>query len=138
MGFFGSDKKTSTVTTEIVETKDQRVQVGGSTGTLISPGATVGGAGAVSAAPYSTVQQSITSTGASPAEVQGLLDSVFEEGSRDRAMIGGLAESLGSGLREQSQQLGEIVAAAKAPEQTALATLMPLVLGLAVLMLWSK
>lgn len=136
MGLFGGgNKRTTTTVQEVNTTQDQRVQVGGSVGSLVSPGATVGGTGAISASPYSTVSQTISNSGASPAQVQTMLDSVFAAGSADRAAIGDLASSLGSGLKDQAAQLAGALEATRAPNQSALTLLIPL--GLVALLLWS-
>jgi hypothetical protein len=135
MGFFnlfGGDKK-STTTQTVTMGQDQKVQIGGSAGTVISPGAAVStpGGGAITASPYATVTQTITSSGTAAADVQKMLDSVFANESEDRAAMSELAGSLSSGLAAQGQRLAEIVSAAKAPEQTALASILPwLLLGL--------
>jgi hypothetical protein len=136
MGLFSDSKKTQTTITQTPIAQDQRTQVEGDVGTFIGPGATVAtpGGGAVSAAPYAQVRQQITTTGMSPGEVQGLLDSIFEESAKDRSMVGELAGSLSSGIREQSLSLSDIVAATKAPEQSMLTALIPV--GLLLLFFW--
>lgn len=141
VGIFGSssEKKTTVTTQTTPITQDQRVAVGGSAGTLISPGATVGGQGTVSAAPYASVTQTISNEGLKPAEVQAMLDTMFTQTSADRAAMSDLAGSLSSGLQETARGLSDVVAATKAPEQTALTSVLPvLALGLLLVMLWGK
>jgi len=142
MGLFGGDsKKTTTNVTENVETKDQTIALGGDVnGTLIGPEAVLGGTGAISADPYSQVTQTITntSTGATPAEVQRMLDSVFQAERGNSAALSGLASSLSSGLQNQSKQLGDTLAGIQAPTQSALTSLVPLAIVLVlVALIWS-
>jgi len=108
--------------------QDQRVAVEGTIGTLVSPGAAVASPGstAISAQPFSHVSQSIT--GLPGKEVQGLIDSVIANAAAERSAVTGLGEKLAQGIQSQSAQLGEIVAATKAPEHSALASLLPLAL----------
>ncbi len=131
-GFFGGgtkETKQTTTTTSIAQ--DNRVAIGGSAGSVVSPGAAVAGGGAVVAAPYSTVHQSITSAGMTPAEVTGLLDNVF---SRTSDLAGSISSSMGSSV----SGLTNALAATRAPEQTALTSLMPLLLVLGVLYFLTK
>ncbi len=131
-GFFGGgskETKQTTTTTNIAQ--DQRVQVGGSAGEVISPGASVGGTGSIAAGPNSTVQQSIMSTGMAPAQVTALLDQVFTHES-------GLAASLASSMAGTTSGLTSALAATRAPEQSALTSLMPLLLVLGVMYFLTK
>jgi len=143
-GFFGGGEKRTTLTTTtdtLTQAQDQRVQVGGSAGTVISPGAGVSeaGGGVALASPYSTVTQTITSSGVQSHEVQTLLDSVFANEGQSRATLADVAVSLSSGVQATNTQLSDLLAATKAPEQTALSSLLPvLILLVIVLMFWGK
>ncbi len=131
-GFFGGGtKETKQTTTTTNVSQDQRVQVGGSAGSVVSPGAAVGGGGAVVAAPYSSVTQSITSTGMTPAQVTGLLDNVF---GYTRDLAGQITGSLSGPLAGVTEALS----ATRAPEQTALTSMMPLLIILGVLYFLSR
>ncbi len=136
MGLFGGDSTKKTTTQTLNLANDNRVQVGGSAGTLISPGAAVAspGGGAVNASPYSTVTQTFTNTGFQASDVNALLDDVFAAQQQTNDALSGLAGSLGSGLQAQTQKLGDIVEATQAPTQSALTTLLPF--GLLALLLF--
>jgi len=137
VSLFGSDVKKSTSVTEITTAQDQRVQIGGSAGSIVSPGAAVAGGGAITAGAGSKITANISTSGLKGAEVQQMLDTAFRESAATRESLTGLASSLSSGLAAQGENLAGIVAATKAPEQTALVSLLPLAL-LFVLFLWSK
>jgi hypothetical protein len=138
-GFFGSgEKNVKETTNQVTQTQDQRVTLADSeVGTIISPGATVtGGAGlSISAQPQGTAtvshfEQSIVNSGYTAGDVSGMLSSMFNAGSADRAAIGDLAGSLSSQLAAQNEQLGQIVGATRAPEQSSLTAVVPwLLLG---------
>lgn len=141
-GFFGggtSSKKTYTTQQTVNEAREQNLQIGGSAGTVVAPSAQVteAGGGAVQASNWSNVYQTITSSGAKPAEVQKMLDSVFADATANRESLSGLAESLSVGLSDQGKALTDALAATRAPEQSALASLVPvLIVGLIVFMVW--
>jgi len=119
MGLFGgSSKKTYTTVNEVNTSQDQRVVVGGSAGSVVSPGAAVAGGGAVNAAPYSQVSQEISMTGLGAADVQSLVGSVLTP-------VTNLATSIEAGSRETQKSLADVVAATKAPAQTAWTSAMP-------------
>jgi hypothetical protein len=131
MGLFGGgNKSTSTTTTNVSTTQDNRLAVGGDAGAVVGPGAAVGGAGAVNAAPYSSVTQEISMTGLAANDVQSLVGSVLTP-------VTNLASSIEAGSRETQRSLADVVAATKAPDQTALSSLLPLAL-LAVLLILVK
>ncbi len=126
------------VQTNVISTSaDQRVAVGGSTGTLVSPGAAVGGTASAVAAPMSNITQNITTTGLKGPDVSQILSGFFEDRSGERQSFTSMADSIASGLKAQGQQLGEIVAAAKAPEQTQLNSILPLaILAIVLVLVW--
>lgn len=135
MSLFGSDVKKSTTVTEITQTQDQRVQVGGSAGSIVSPGAAVAGGGAITAGAGSKITANITTSGIKAGDVQTMLDSAFKESAANREALTGLAQSLSSGLSEQGKSLVETLAATRAPEQSALTSLLPLAF-IGLLFLW--
>ncbi|RPJ29942.1 MAG: hypothetical protein EHM35_13030 [Planctomycetaceae bacterium] len=143
-GFFGGGtKETEQTTVSTTEAREQNVQVGGSAGTLVAPEAQVTAAGGASAktAPFSNIVQvtSTNTTGVQAADVQVMLDSVFRDSQASRESMAGLGESLSSGIQEQSSALVEALAATRAPEQTALGSLVPVVIvALVVFLVWRR
>jgi hypothetical protein len=139
-GFFGGGtKETKQTTTTVNQNQDQRVAIGGSAGTVVAPGAAIVGmgGGSVNAAPLSTVQQTITSSGMSGDQVRALLDDAFSFSAEQSGALADIAGSLTASMGAGSSQLGSIVAATKAPEQTALNSLLPVLVVVAiVLLLW--
>jgi 3-dehydroquinate synthetase len=122
---------------QTITSQDQRIQTEAPIGTLVAPGAAVGGTAAITAAQGANVTQSIS--GYQPAEVQKLLDSMFSETSAGRQAVEGLAESLSSGLSQQSKTLTEALAATRAPEQSALSSILPLVaLAVVLFVVWGR
>jgi hypothetical protein len=137
MALFGGSSKKTTTTVQTTSA-DQRVAVGGSVGTLVSPAAAVGGTGTISAAPYSKVTQQISSVGLKGTDIQAILGSFSQETAATRASMQSMAESIAGSLSVPMQQLGSIVAATKAPEQSQLNSLIPVFIVVAVLALvWS-
>ena len=132
LGGSGNGKTTTTTATTQTaeEVKEQLVGVEGDVGVLVSPEAQVvsPGGGAIQAEPWSTVTSTVSSSGVSGEQVQSMMDSLLADSQAQRQSFTGFGESLASGLQEQSKQLGDIVAATKAPEQTALSSVLPLVL----------
>lgn len=135
LGLFGGDSSSTTNAITNTTSQDQRTAVGGSVGSLVSPGAAVGtpGGGAVVAAPGATISQTNSVTGLTGPQVQGLLDTLTETEKQASASIANLGGSLAAGLQNQSQTLGQIVAATKTPDANLVTQLMPLaVIGLVV------
>lgn len=132
--FGGGDKKTTTTVTP-TQTQDLRTAVGGSVGTLISPGVSYAtpGAGAINAAAGATVSQSITSAGMLAEDVATLMQMLSEDRQGERAAMASLGTNLASGLRSQAEQTGDILAATKAPDSTTMTQLLPLLFLLALL-----
>jgi hypothetical protein len=140
--FFGSEsssKTTSTSETTSVSA-DQRVAVEGNiSGTVISPGAAVASpnSAAVVTGPKSTITTNIS--GLPAADVKGMLDSVLASGKSTTESISNLGASLVTGLSSQAAALSDIVAATKAPEQTALSSFLPFAaLGLFLLLIFKR
>jgi hypothetical protein len=133
MGLFSSKKSSSSTT--ISDVKEQNVGVEGDVGVLVSPEGAIagGGGGTVQASPYSHVTQTISTEGLGGEEVQGLLDSILVDQAGTRESLSELAGDVTAGLRESQKQLGESLAATRAPEATQLAQLMPLALVLVLL-----
>ncbi len=133
-GFFGSgDKKT--YTTSNTQSSDMRTVAEGSIGTLISPGASVAtpGGGAVNAAPGATVNQAITNSGFTADDVTTLVQQLETDRAAERGAITSLGSNLAAGLRDQSQMMADIVAATKAPDDTMMRQLLPVLLLLGLL-----
>lgn len=139
MGFWGNDStKKTTYSTSIAQTQDQRVGVGGDVDSLVSPGAAVGGGGAVVAGAGANVSQSITSTGLPATDVKGLMDSLLGSQQSERETFSDFGKSLSSGLASQAQSLTGALAATRVADSSKLTQALPfIVLGL-ILYLWSK
>ncbi len=134
-GFFGGgSKQTKQTTTTNTSTADMRTAVGGNAENLISPGAAVAGGGAVVAGQGAHVTQTLKSTGLSGADLQGIIGQIQTDRNAERESVSSLGESLAGGLRAQGEQLGEIVAATKAPESSMLTTLLPLLIIVAIVL----
>jgi hypothetical protein len=126
-------------THEAITSQDMRTAVGGNVDNLVAAGSAVGGSGGgtVVAGQGATVTQ--TTSGMTGSDVTGMLDQFMDDRSAERETFASLGESLAGGLQAQGQQLAETLAATKAPDSTTLATLMPvliivgLVLALATL-----
>ncbi len=127
----GSDKTYQTSS----QSSDMRTAVEGSVGTLISPGAAVAspGGAAFNVSPGATVTHTMTNMGLTGPDVQALLGLVEQGAQQQAASVTALGQSLATGIREQSQQVSDILAATKAPDATTLTKLVPLLIALAVI-----
>jgi len=121
--FGGGDSKTTNTSTTTTA-QDQRVQIGGSAELVVSPGAAYAtpGGGAVQASPYSSVVQTITNSGLGSDDLKTLLDDVLGQQTAQMASV-----------QSSTKALTDIVAATKAPAQTTLSALLPLLLILGIL-----
>ncbi len=134
-GFFGGGSKQSKqTTTTSTSTADMRTAIGGNAENLISPGAAVAGGGAIVAGQGARVTQSLKSTGLSGSDVQGIIGQIQADRNAERESIGSLGASLAGGLQAQAAQLGDIVAATKAPEASTLTTLLPVLIIVVLIM----
>jgi len=137
-GFLGGgESRTQTTANTTSTTSDLRTAVEGNIGSLVGAGAAVGtpGGGAIVAAPGSTVTQSNVSTGLMGEDVGAIVAGLNQDRASERASVSQLGSSLAAGMKSQAAQLGDIVAATKAPELTSLTKLLPLALLLGVLWL---
>ena len=105
--------------------QDQRVAVEGGVGNLVAPGAASGGMGAIVAAPESEVRQTITNRGFEAGDINSILATVFQDSADSRDLIGAVATSAIAGSSKGRAEATEILAATKAPNQTALTAMIP-------------
>jgi len=138
-GLFGSGGK-EIKTTTMTESADMRTAVGGSVGSLVSPGAAVAspGGGAVIASPGSSVSQSISVEGMQSADVSALVGLIQTGASEQAAGVTRLGQGLVTGMQAQAQQVADILAATKAPETTMLTKLVPLLIALGVIWMLTR
>ena len=105
--------------------QDQRVAVEGGVGNLVAPGAASGGMGAIVAAPESEVRQTITNRGFEAGDINSILATVFQDSADSRDVVEAVtAQAIGAASSGQSG-MTEVVAATKAPNQTALTAMIP-------------
>jgi hypothetical protein len=123
---------------QTITSQDQRTAVEGQVGSLVSPGAAVGGGAAVVANPYSTVSQTISTTGLPATDVKGLMDSLLGSQESEREAITSFGKSLSSGLASQAATLTDALAATRVADSSQLTQALPfIVLGL-ILFLWRE
>jgi len=115
MGFgniFGSESKSSNQTTSTTTTQNQQTAVQGNVGTLVAPGATLEG---------------ITGR-----DVIDLMANLGADHQQERTVVANLASTMNAGLQAATRQVGDILAATKAPDSNTITQLLPLAIILII------
>lgn len=142
LGWFNSKSDSySTSNTTNYNTDKRSVGETGDGGVIVSPDAAqnIGGGASVRASDHATVTTNIENSGVGAGDMAGLMDMIFQNSASERQATASLGQSLAAGMLSQGNQLSDIVAATKAPEQTALNSLIPVaMLGILVLFIFGR
>jgi len=113
---------------------DNRTQFASGSGVQVAPESAINaaGAGSVNASAGAFVQQSIQTTteglvGDDVAQILGMLE---EDRASERQTFAALSQNLASSLQAQSQDMSDILAAAKTPDAQTLRQILPVLLVL--------